>query len=49
MGRREFYAIVDETHRQIEARNTSKPGSWDGYESDPWYQQARVKSGRAPN
>lgn len=48
MGRRQFYAIVDETHRQVERSNSTNPGSWDGYENDPWYQEKRRKGGRKP-
>lgn len=48
MGRREFYAIVDETHRQVERANGKRPGSWEGYENNAWYQERRRKRGQKP-
>ncbi len=48
MGRRYFYAIVDETHRRLTEQNQSSVGSWDGYERNAWYQRARQKTGRKP-
>ncbi len=48
MGRRYFYAIVDETHRREVAKGQRSVGSWSGYERDPWYQQKRKEAGRKP-
>lgn len=48
MGRRYFYAVVDETHRSIKRQSDMRTGSWQGYENNDWYQKARQKTGRKP-
>lgn len=46
LGRREFYHIVDETYQQTERQSSQRVGSWKGYDQDPWYQDAKRKTGR---
>lgn len=40
---REFYAWVDETARQTGQVKADDPGTWEGTDEDPWWQQAREK------
>jgi hypothetical protein len=42
MGRKEFYAWVDQCYQEMSGGEQDE-GSWNNYENDPWYQQAREK------
>lgn len=42
MGRREFYAWVDQAHREL-AAGRETPDQW-GDRQDPWWQQAHQKA-----
>lgn len=46
MGRRYFYAIVDETYRQQMKAEQRRTDSWQGYEGDAFWQRARLKTRR---
>lgn len=48
MGRRYFYAIVDETYAREQRAKQGSVGSWAGYEHNAWYQNARRNTGRKP-
>lgn len=43
MGRRYFYAIVDETYRQIERQNADRPGEYTPAHNQ-WVQRAKAKA-----
>lgn len=48
MGRREFYAWVNQCHREIERMNdrNARPDSWQGAEQDPYHQRVAAKRER---
>ena len=44
MGKREFYAWVDQAYREIERESKgASTDSWEGADQDPWWQQARAR------
>lgn len=43
MGRREFYAWVEQAEREITAQSADDPHSWKGTDEDEWWQQARQR------
>lgn len=47
MGRREFYAWVDQVAREQSKVQASDPHSWEGAESDEWWQEARRRRDEA--
>ena len=41
MGKREFYAWVDQAAREIGKKTANDPHSWEGTDEDEWWQRAR--------
>lgn len=46
MGRNEFYAWVDQAHRESEGQKADDPHSWRGVDADEWWQAARERRER---
>lgn len=47
MGRRQFYAWVDQAHRELGQHQADDPHSWAGTDDDEWWQQARERRRKA--
>lgn len=47
MGRREFYAWVDQAAREQSKVKANDPHSWDGADEDEWWQEARRRRDEA--
>lgn len=47
MGRREFYAWVDQCAREQKKVKADDPHSWQGTDDDEWWQEARERRRQA--
>lgn len=43
MGRREFYAWVDQCHKEVIEASEESPDSWRNTEKNSWWERAREK------
>lgn len=47
MGKREFYAWVDQAARELKKVKADDPHSWQGTDDDEWWVKARQKRDKA--